>query len=47
MYVYDLESTQAIRMRADLGARKPAFCTAEGRAMLAWGPLLGDQHVTG
>ena len=38
MYVYDLESNQAIRMRADLGARKPALCTAEGRAILAFQP---------
>jgi IclR family KDG regulon transcriptional repressor len=36
MYVYDLESTQAIRMRANLGDRKPAFCSSEGRAMLAY-----------
>ncbi|MCC2097165.1 MAG: IclR family transcriptional regulator [Hyphomicrobiales bacterium] len=36
MYVYDLESTQAIRMRANLGDRKPAFCSSEGRAMLAF-----------
>lgn len=36
MFVYDLESTQAIRMRANLGDRKPAFCSAEGRAMLAY-----------
>jgi DNA-binding IclR family transcriptional regulator len=38
MYVYDLESTQAIRMSANLGARKPALCTAEGRAILAFHP---------
>lgn len=36
IFVLNLESNQAIRMRADLGARKPAFCTAEGRAMLAY-----------
>lgn len=36
IYVYDLESTQAIRMRANLGDRKPAFCSSEGRAMLAF-----------
>lgn len=36
MYVYDLESTQAIRMRANLGDRKPVFCSSEGRAMLAF-----------
>jgi DNA-binding IclR family transcriptional regulator len=38
MYVYNLESTQAIRMRSDIGVRKPAFCTAEGIAMLAFQP---------
>ena len=38
LYVYDLESTQAIRMRANLGERKPALCTAEGRAVLAFRP---------
>ncbi len=38
MYVYNLESPQAIRMRSDIGVRKPAFCTAEGLAMLAFQP---------
>lgn len=38
MYVYNLESTQAIRMRSDLGVRKPAYCTAEGQAILAFQP---------
>ena len=38
MYVYNLESTQAIRMRSDIGVRKPAFCTAEGLAILAFQP---------
>jgi DNA-binding IclR family transcriptional regulator len=38
MYVYNLESTQAIRMRSDLGVRKPAYCTAEGQAILAFRP---------
>jgi len=43
VFVLNLESNQAIRMRADLGARKPAFCTAEGRAMLAFQPKeIGD-----
>jgi DNA-binding IclR family transcriptional regulator len=36
MYVYFLESTQAVRMRSDLGLRKPAYCTAEGQAILAF-----------
>jgi DNA-binding IclR family transcriptional regulator len=38
MYVYNLESTQAIRMRSDIGVRKPAYCTAEGQAILAFRP---------
>ena len=38
VFVLNLESNHAIRMRADLGARKPAFCTADGRAMLAFQP---------
>lgn len=38
MYVYNLESTHAIRMRSDLGVRKPAHCTAEGHAILAFQP---------
>src|SRR5499425_1715151 len=38
MYVYNLEGTHAIRMRSDLGLRKPAYCTAEGQAILAFSP---------
>jgi IclR family KDG regulon transcriptional repressor len=38
MYVYNLESTHAIRMRSDLGVRKPVYCTAEGQAILAFQP---------
>src|SRR5260370_36432227 len=36
MYVFNLESTQAIRMRSDVGVRKPAYCTAEGQVILAF-----------
>ena len=36
MFVYNLESTQAIRVNSDIGVRKPAFCTASGRAILAF-----------
>jgi DNA-binding IclR family transcriptional regulator len=36
MYLFNLESNQAIRMRSYIGARKPAFCTSEGRALLAF-----------
>ena len=37
MYLYNLESAQAIGIRTYIGARKPAFCTAEGRVLLAFG----------
>jgi IclR family transcriptional regulator, KDG regulon repressor len=36
MYLYNLESSQAIGIRSYLGARKPAFCTSEGKVMLAF-----------
>src|SRR5436309_16116093 len=36
MYVFNLERTQAIRMRSDVGVRKPAYCTAAGQAILAF-----------
>jgi IclR family KDG regulon transcriptional repressor len=45
MFILNLESNQAIRMRADLGSRKPAFCTAEGLAMLAFEPGLSIDRV--
>jgi DNA-binding IclR family transcriptional regulator len=38
MYLYNLESAQAIGIRSYIGARKPAFCTCEGRVLLAFGP---------
>jgi IclR family transcriptional regulator, KDG regulon repressor len=47
MYVYFLESTQAIRMRSELGLRKPAYCTAEGQAILAFSPPDVVQAVIG
>jgi DNA-binding IclR family transcriptional regulator len=38
MFVYNLESTQAIRVNSDIGVRMPAACTASGRAILAFQP---------
>ena len=38
MYLFNLETRQAIGMRSYLGVRKPAYCTSEGRAMLAFSP---------
>lgn len=33
-----LESQQVIRLTSGLGLRKPAYCTAEGKVLLAFGP---------
>ena len=38
MVLYNLETSQAIGIRSYIGTRKPAFCTSEGRALLAFGP---------
>ena len=38
MYLHNLDSSQAIGMRTYIGSRKPAFCTSEGRALLAFSP---------
>jgi IclR family transcriptional regulator, KDG regulon repressor len=38
MYIYNLESPQALRMRSDIGVRRPAYCTAVGRAIFAHAP---------
>jgi IclR family transcriptional regulator, KDG regulon repressor len=38
MHVYDLESPQALGIKSDLGARRPAHCTAIGRAIFAFAP---------
>src|SRR5262252_9601545 len=46
MYVYNLEGTHAIRMRSDIGVRKPAYCTAEGQVILAFQPDEVVERVT-
>jgi IclR family KDG regulon transcriptional repressor len=38
MYIYNLESNQALRMRSDIGVRRPGYCTAVGRAIFAFAP---------
>lgn len=38
MYLYNLETSQAIGIRSYIGTRKPAFCTCEGRVLLAFSP---------
>lgn len=36
MYIYNLESPQALRMRSDIGIRRPGLSTAVGRAIFAF-----------
>jgi IclR family transcriptional regulator, KDG regulon repressor len=38
MHVYDLESPQALAIKSDLGALRPAHCTAIGKAIFAFAP---------
>ena len=38
MYLHNLESGQAIGIRAHIGDLKPASCTAEGRVLMAFSP---------
>lgn len=38
MYVYNLESPHSLRMRSDIGVRRPGYCTAVGRAIFAFAP---------
>jgi IclR family transcriptional regulator, KDG regulon repressor len=48
MYVYNLESPQALRMRSDIGVRRPAHCTAVGRAIFAYAPAtIMDRVLSG
>jgi IclR family KDG regulon transcriptional repressor len=37
VYLYNVQSSQAVGTRSYLGMRKPAFCTSEGRVLLAFG----------
>ncbi len=38
LYINKMESRQAIRMSSDIGGRAPAYCTADGKALLAFQP---------
>ncbi len=45
MHIYNLESTQAIRMRSDIGMEKPALVTAEGLVILAFRPREETERI--
>ncbi|HYF18017.1 MAG TPA: IclR family transcriptional regulator [Ramlibacter sp.] len=47
VYLFNIESRQAIRMHSYLGLHMPAFCTSEGRALLAFSPPAVVQRVLG
>lgn len=38
LYINSLESAHAVRMTLDVGMRKPAYCTAAGKVLLAFQP---------
>jgi len=40
LYLRNIDSQHAIRTRSYLGVRMPAYCTSEGRALLAYSPPL-------
>jgi IclR family transcriptional regulator, KDG regulon repressor len=46
VYLFTLESSHAIGIRNYLGMRRPAHCTAEGRAILAFAPSHALQRIT-
>src|SRR3990172_3390324 len=46
-YVTKLETKQAIRMSSEVGARAPAHCTADGKALLAFQPHAFVDEVIG
>jgi IclR family transcriptional regulator, KDG regulon repressor len=39
LFINKFESSQAIRMKSNVGSRAPAHCTADGKAMLAYKPV--------
>lgn len=45
IYINSLESKQAIRMTMDVGVRKPAYCTAAGKILLAFEVPDVTEHI--
>lgn len=45
LYLRNIDSAHAVRTRSYLGVRMPAYCTSEGRALLAYSPPLVVAHV--
>lgn len=47
LYLRNIDSSHAIRPRSYLGVRMPAYCTSEGRALLAFSPTTVVASVLG
>lgn len=45
MYIYNLESPKALRMRSDIGLRRPAHCTAVGKAIFAFSSPASQERL--
>lgn len=45
MYIYNMESPKALRMRSDIGVRRPANCTAVGKAIFAFAPTVLQERL--
>jgi len=47
VYVAKVESPRSIRVQSQLGRLTPSWCTATGRALLAWTPEVRDRVLAG
>ncbi len=47
VYIDKIDSPQTLRMYSKIGLRSPAYCTAIGKALLAWAPSDVITHLVG
>jgi IclR family KDG regulon transcriptional repressor len=47
VYIDKIDSLQTLRMYSNIGRRSPAYCTAIGKVLLAWGPSEIMNHLLG
>jgi len=45
MYIYNMESPKALRLRSDIGVHRPAHCTAVGKAIFAFASERAQESV--
>jgi IclR family KDG regulon transcriptional repressor len=46
VYIYKIDGTQDVRTHTDVGRRRPAYCVAAGKVMLAYQPDLVVERAT-